>query len=128
MQLRVDTEAERLVVPIDRTRSPGVKGLRLLDESDTACVAGGGLELCPDFLLAAHEHIVERINFSTAPTLVVAVDQAPGFDEELQGSERTLFQDLGVDLSLQFDIYGHGANKASRSAELSCDGEVLFSA
>ena len=128
MQLRVDTETERLVVPIDRTRSPGIKGLRLLDESDTACVAGGGLELRPDFLLAAHEHIVERIDFPTSPTLVVAVDQAPGIDEQLQRSERALFQNLGVDLSLQFDIYDHGANKASRSAELSCDGEALFSA
>jgi hypothetical protein len=56
------------------------------------------------------------------------MDQAPGIDEELQWSECTLFQDLGVDLSLQFDIYGHGANKASRSAELSCDGEALLSA
>ncbi len=67
------------------------------------------------------------IDLPTPPTLVIAVDQAPGIDEEVQGSERTLFQDLGVDLSLQFVIY-HGANKASRSAELSCDGEALFSA
>src|SRR5260370_29127642 len=113
MQLRVDTEAQRLVAVIDRTRSPGVKGLRLFDESDTACVAGGGLELCPDLLLAAHEHIVERSDFLTAPTLVVAVDQAPGIDEELQGSDRTLLQDLRVDMSLQFDIYGHVATMAS---------------
>src|SRR5258708_29907845 len=128
MQLRVVTEAQRLVAVIDRTRSPGVKGLRLFDESDTACVAGGGLELCPDFHLAAHEHIVERTDFPAAPTFVVAVNQAPGIDEELQGSECTLFQDLGVDLSLQFDIDGHGANKASRSVELSSDGEPLSSA
>jgi len=73
----------------------------LLHQAHSLGVRDRLLELPLDFVAVAHQRAVEEFELAPAPGFIVAVEQAPGVEEQLERRERALLEELGVNLGLE---------------------------